>query len=186
MRTSNDIEFVEGSKTIRDDALFYALANGISNNKPFHGMLFPINTFPSGVEKTPDGSIIMRSTLTYKDGLVQKTKVFVPFTENGDLIEDYVNGFVELYPRYHLMVLEYDSMDVANKTGNVTNVVAIYHLNSSRYETVYVNEKGRILSTKEKYNISDDEIIVTRFQPMSFNAIEGETNHVFPLSTMPE
>lgn len=161
----------------REKSLFNALANGISKNHMFYGMLFPKNTFPENSYVTSNDTIIIPTSISFKDSLVLTDRYFFPFTNTGELVGDFVNGCVELYPNYHVLVADHSSKMQNNEydvTGGL-NVVGIYHLDSAEYDAVYMNENGNVLSSREYSEaIHNDDIVITRYLPRSYTSINNE------------
>lgn len=159
-----------------EKSLFNALANGISKNHMFYGMLFPKNTFPENSYVTSNGTIIIPTSISFKDSLVLTDRYFFPFTNTGEPIDDFVNGCVELCPNYHVLVADHSSKMQNNEydvTGGL-NVVGIYHLDSAEYDTVYMDEKGSVLSSREYSEaIHNDDIVITRYLPKSYIPISS-------------
>ena len=153
---------------IQPDALFNALANGIADNKTYMGKRLPQNTFPEGIVNNGN-FITMKSFIVYKEGVVSKKKYFIPFTANGDLVEDYMNGYIDIYPTYHIMVIETSTAS----TGGFSELVAIYHMNSSAWEDVRVNEYGRRVTEREMRS-DPDGIYVARNLPHAFSKLSAE------------
>lgn len=194
MRVSNPVEMTTNNNaspkglsevnvlTIETDdtsekTLFNALINGISKNRSFFGMLFPKNIFPEDVTITENGTILMPTSISFKDSLVLTDRYFFPFTSDGESIEDFVNGYVELYPSYHVLVVDHSSKMQNNSLdmNNSLNIVGVYHMNSADYTTVHIDENGHVLSTKEYADAQvNGDVVITRYIPKSFEPIPNE------------
>lgn len=155
-------------KPMNENCLYNLLRNGASDTNTVNGIRFPMNILPT-VTGINENSITIKTTIEFSDGIDHIKRYFVPFTANGEVVDECYNGYCDIYPSYHLVFLE------SGRQGRMMYGGAVY-MDDSSYDNVFVNEYGRIVQAME---VSDnpDEIFVTRQVPNIHFLTDKETEY---------
>lgn len=157
-------------KSTKYPSLYELLKNGISDNKKVNDIMFPINTFPTGIVVN-ENSLTMKTEMQIPGGIEYDNRIFIPFAANGDVIEEYINGYCEIFPSYHLVVVD------EKLVNGSFSIQGTYYLNDCSYSTVYINEFGRVVTSSEMKEESN-EVCVERQLPTLHTPSQTEYDYV--------
>ena len=159
------VEDILNKKPSNENTLFNLLKNGITDNKNVNGIMFPINTLPSGIIVN-EKSLTIKTEMELSDNLGYTKRTIIPFTANGDVLEEYTNGYCEIFPSYHIVIVD----------GK--NIKGAYYLDDTIYNDVYINEYGRIVQSSEVRD-DPDGIYIKRQIPIFHTLTKPEYNYVY-------
>ena len=88
-------------------------------------------------EMTVDNGTLMFDT----EGYVTKTlshsfRLYIPFSNDGNLITEYKNSRYAVYPRYRILVID----SPINTDYKSATIFGVYALDSTEYEEVYLDD----------------------------------------------
>lgn len=96
----------------------------------------------------------------YTKSFVHGFKLYIPFSQNGNLMSDYNNGIYKVYPLYTILIINTPSLTDFSSAY----IEGAYSMSENRFEPVLLNEELEIVSEYEAR--IKDITTITRYVPI--------------------
>ena len=106
-----------------------------------------------------NGNLVFNTVGYYTKAFTHAFRMYIPFSQYGDLINDYNNGVYTVYPLYHILVINAPIISDPNSYG----IYGVYPMNTVHFEEVYLDDDLNPVPA----NKAEDLAAIKRLEPKS-------------------